>query len=883
MLGRTTGLTSDQLKSIQIVVADGSIVRCDERENSELFWALRGGCSSGFGIVTSLTYQLTRAPEKFTLVTSLPAIVGIDYVASTYQWFQTYASLTAPNAFTGTATLGGCRSGPSECAATFNWIYLGSRDEALRATLPALEGGFTGILNATQIANAYVEGTYLDAVLFWTGSASLQALLETQALDPWATRTNRRKAISLLLYRPLEAFELHAMLSYLSDLDLDPPNYMEWKAYGGVNPLSETSVFDARSPLRRGHLLEMHISLSYDGPISQPNATFASDMAMIEAVNRFGRFMTALMEPTYDPSLSADLLDFMPGSLPSYIDLQTKGGGASYFGLENQARLLQTRESSDPRGVFASNRAVNFLYPSIRSDVVVYVGAFDSALTVWKLDLTTGEFLHQSTVDTVGAPTWIELSADNSVLYAANEISSFNNTRSGAISAFRIQPGTGNLALVNTVPSGSVLPTSCYLDTVQARVYVSHSCGNSSTLALLPAPVSSPEPSPIQIQTHAGVSPTPAVCNATGPYLHHIVVWASRTAFVTDLHLDRLYVYAYSLETGLLRGPGSDGILATVQLPAGSGPRHVRVSSDGQHVFVVSEYANTLTVLRYDGNATLEVLATVSTLRANEQEDLADFAVGEVQLSLDNRYIYVSNRDTSDPPQKRSSLAVFAFNATDEAVAVIQHVPSGGEHPRHFALTASGSHLVVANMDTNTLCAFMVYSRHNQPIPYITILYCTGGPELGKVDAAGSTHFYGACGHAHHERSTGLRAFIWSVRRIFYRNVYLYLKSFHPRDSLDSSQSRAGANIQFFVFELAYYNFVRNATLKSQINRDCRSKSYTHRVEMHRHRTLSFFHLLIENMLEAPRNISPLDYKSTKHTIDSLKKANIIILLLLKF
>ncbi|HEY3331382.1 MAG TPA: FAD-binding oxidoreductase [Capsulimonadaceae bacterium] len=51
------GLASDNLLSVDIVTADGQLRVASESENSDLFWAVRGG-GSNFGIVTSLTYQL---------------------------------------------------------------------------------------------------------------------------------------------------------------------------------------------------------------------------------------------------------------------------------------------------------------------------------------------------------------------------------------------------------------------------------------------------------------------------------------------------------------------------------------------------------------------------------------------------------------------------------------------------------------------------------------------------------------------------------------------------------------------------------------------------------------------------------------------------------
>ncbi len=56
-LMRKYGLTIDNLKSVDIITADGQFRRASAEENPDLFWAVRGG-GGNFGVVTSFEFRL---------------------------------------------------------------------------------------------------------------------------------------------------------------------------------------------------------------------------------------------------------------------------------------------------------------------------------------------------------------------------------------------------------------------------------------------------------------------------------------------------------------------------------------------------------------------------------------------------------------------------------------------------------------------------------------------------------------------------------------------------------------------------------------------------------------------------------------------------------
>ena len=71
-LGRAKGLGANHVLAIEVVTADGRLVRCDAETEPELFWALRGGAGN-FGVVTAIEIELFEIGEVFGGMTIWPA------------------------------------------------------------------------------------------------------------------------------------------------------------------------------------------------------------------------------------------------------------------------------------------------------------------------------------------------------------------------------------------------------------------------------------------------------------------------------------------------------------------------------------------------------------------------------------------------------------------------------------------------------------------------------------------------------------------------------------------------------------------------------------------------------------------------------------------
>ncbi|WP_309128708.1 FAD-binding oxidoreductase [Microbacterium sp.] len=93
---RTHGLAVNTVRAVQIVTADGNLVRASADENPELFWAVRGG-SGAFGVVVSLELDLLPYADVFAGMLLWDASRAADVAHAWTAW-----TATAPESATTT-------------------------------------------------------------------------------------------------------------------------------------------------------------------------------------------------------------------------------------------------------------------------------------------------------------------------------------------------------------------------------------------------------------------------------------------------------------------------------------------------------------------------------------------------------------------------------------------------------------------------------------------------------------------------------------------------------------------------------------------------------------------------------------------------------------
>jgi FAD/FMN-containing dehydrogenase len=84
-LARRYGLSCDNLVAADVVTAEGELVTASERQQEDLFWALRGG-GGNFGIATSLEFELHPVDE----IVGGPIFFELDAAADVLRAYREY-------------------------------------------------------------------------------------------------------------------------------------------------------------------------------------------------------------------------------------------------------------------------------------------------------------------------------------------------------------------------------------------------------------------------------------------------------------------------------------------------------------------------------------------------------------------------------------------------------------------------------------------------------------------------------------------------------------------------------------------------------------------------------------------------------------------------
>jgi 6-phosphogluconolactonase len=309
---------------------------------------------------------------------------------------------------------------------------------------------------------------------------------------------------------------------------------------------------------------------------------------------------------------------------------------------------------------------------------------------VYRLDTSSGAMELCHVTDAGPNPSYLAFDPSRRFMYAVNELKEFDGAASGAVSAFSVDPESGELRFLNRKPTHGTDP--CHLTVHQTGSHVLVANFMSGSVCVLPVLADGSLGDATDFVQHEGSSVDPA--RQSGPHAHAVTLDdAGRYAFVPDLGIDRVMVYAFDADRGKLE-PNDP---PWVQVAAGAGPRQLVMHPGGGTAYLINELNSTMTAFRYDKDrGILREIQTVSTLPEGFE---GASTCAEVQISPSGRFLYGSNRG-------HDSIVVYAIDQTDGTLTCIGHESTQGRIPRNFVVGPAGEFLLAANQDTDNIVVF---------------------------------------------------------------------------------------------------------------------------------------------------------------------------------
>src|SRR5262249_555291 len=115
---------------------------------------------------------------------------------------------------------------------------------------------------------------------------------------------------------------------------------------------------------------------------------------------------------------------------------------------------------------------------SILGYIGTYTGPKSKGIYSFRLD-SSGSMSAPALAAETPQPTFLAIHPNQRFLYAANEIGKFGGKKSGAVTAYAIDPKSGELTLLNQQPSGGDGPCHLVVDPAGKNVLVANYGGGS--------------------------------------------------------------------------------------------------------------------------------------------------------------------------------------------------------------------------------------------------------------------------------------------------------------------------------------------------------------------------------------------------------------------
>ena len=322
VLARAYGMTCDNISSLKVVTADGSLRTCSPTDHADLYWASKGGGGGNFGVVTSFTFTTHPIPEVALFTLEWP---WGDAAAALDAWLRWMP--TTPNELWSNCQLysnGSAGGGLLKITG----VFVGTTSACASSSLAPL----LAAVGSTPSDRFVGPESYLNAMLIEAGCEGKTVRSAVSTQNPAGTLSRSAfVAKSAFVTAPFPAAGTTALIDAVESLGATAPQVgggIVFDGYGGVinQVAADTTAF-----VHRDAIACAQYSVTYPNG-SPPASVSAAVRSWLDAT-----------QTTFAP--------YAHGAYQNYIDPTLPNWAEAYYGT-NLPRLSRVKSRYDPDDLF---------------------------------------------------------------------------------------------------------------------------------------------------------------------------------------------------------------------------------------------------------------------------------------------------------------------------------------------------------------------------------------------------------------------------------------------------------------------------------------------------------------------------------------------------
>lgn len=307
-----------------------------------------------------------------------------------------------------------------------------------------------------------------------------------------------------------------------------------------------------------------------------------------------------------------------------------------------------------------------------------------------------GQLAPLSTTSGIENPSYLAIDPHHRRLYAVSEVGDLERS---ALYAYEIDIATGNLTFLNKQSTHGT--SSCYvsLDQQARNALVANYGAADQSVVMLPinmggylAPASS-------THRHSWQFPGAKANRQEAPHAHSILVdTTNQYALACDLGTNQVLIYQLDAENSQLI-PNADN---AIDLPPGSGPRHLIYHPSLSIVYVINELNATLSVLSFEHIT--GKLTDIQAISAIPDDSTTLGSCSDIHILPSGKFLYAGSRGNN-------SIGCYAVDEQTGYLNLVKHQSTNGKTPRNFMIDPTGRYLLVANQDSANIVVFAIDTK----------------------------------------------------------------------------------------------------------------------------------------------------------------------------